>query len=91
MGEIAPANTLLFVNGFGGTPLPELYLAYGIARRFLEARNVPVQRSLVGTYVTSLDMAGCSLTLLWLDDTLQPLHDAPASTPAFTRIGASYA
>jgi dihydroxyacetone kinase-like protein len=76
----APMNPLLFVNGFGGTPLPELYLAYGIARRYFEARHISVQRSLVGTYVTSLDMAGLSVTLAMLTDAEIALWDAPVST-----------
>ena len=86
MGEVAPANALLFVNGFGGTPSPELYLAYGIARRFLESRGIPVSRSLVGTYVTSLDMAGLSVTLAMLTDAETALWDAPVSTAALNRL-----
>lgn len=85
MGKVAPANALLFVNGFGGTPSPELYLAYGIARRFFEGHGVPVVRSLVGTYVTSLDMAGLSVTLAMLSDAELGLWDAPATTAAFSR------
>jgi dihydroxyacetone kinase-like protein len=85
MGKVAPANALLFVNGFGGTPSPELYLAYGIARRFFEAHGVAVVRSLVGTYVTSLDMAGLSVTLAMLSDAELGLWDAPVATAALSR------
>jgi len=73
---------LLFVNGFGGTPLVELYLVYHAARRQLKKRGLKVARSLVGSYVTSLDMAGCSLTLSALDDRLAELWDAPVRTAA---------
>lgn len=86
MGEVAPANALLFVNGFGGTPLPELYLAYGIARRLFESRGIGMQRSLVGTYVTSLDMAGLSVTLAMLTEAERTLWDAPVSTAALNRL-----
>jgi dihydroxyacetone kinase-like protein len=66
----------------GATPLLELYLMYGEVAALLERAGVRVERSLVGSYVTSLDMAGCSLTLLALDDELRRLWDAPVSTPA---------
>jgi dihydroxyacetone kinase-like protein len=73
---------LLLVNGFGGTPLMELYLMYQAARRQCAARGLEVVRSLVGNYTTSLEMAGASLTLLELDDELTALWDAPVHTPA---------
>jgi dihydroxyacetone kinase-like protein len=75
-------NTLLFVNGMGGTPLIELYLAYGAARQQLEDRGITVTRSLVGNYITSLEMQGMSITLLKLDDEFTTLWDAPVHTPA---------
>jgi phosphoenolpyruvate---glycerone phosphotransferase subunit DhaK len=78
-------GVLAFVNGMGGTPLVELYLMYGEVARLLEKAGVTVQRSLVGSYITSLDMAGCSLTLLKLDEELRRLWDAPVSTPALRR------
>lgn len=78
----AGARCLLFVNGFGGTPSGELHLVYAAARRRLEAEGLEVARSLVGTYVTSLEMAGCSLTVAVLDDELAELWDAPVRTPA---------
>lgn len=78
----AGARVLLFVNGFGGTPALELYLMYENARAFVEARGLAIARSLVGSYVTSLDMAGCSITLTILNDDLIDLWDAPVQTPA---------
>jgi phosphoenolpyruvate---glycerone phosphotransferase subunit DhaK len=74
-------EVLLFVNGFGGTPLMELYVMYHAARARLEARGLSVVRSLVGNYVTSLDMAGCSLTVSALDREMVALWDAPVYTP----------
>jgi dihydroxyacetone kinase-like protein len=73
---------LLFVNGFGATPLMELYLMYHAAARLCADRGLAIARSLVGNYTTSLDMAGCSLTLTRLDDQLVELWDAPVHTPA---------
>ena len=82
LGVDAGAELLLLVNGFGGTPLLELYLMYDAARRRLEERGLSVARSLVGNFVTSLDMAGCSLTATVLDAELSALWDAPVHTPA---------
>jgi dihydroxyacetone kinase-like protein len=76
-GDVAGRQALLFVNGFGGTPSLELYLVYNSARRLLEARGIEIVRSLVGPYVTSLDMAGCSLTVSLLDTTMLGFWDAP--------------
>ena len=75
-------SVLLFVNGMGGTPQSELYVVYRQARRLLEARGVTVARSLVGSYVTSLEMQGASVTVLRLDDELTDLWDAPVRTAA---------
>jgi phosphoenolpyruvate---glycerone phosphotransferase subunit DhaK len=80
LGQVSKGNALLFVNGFGGTPSMELYLMYNSARRRLEKHGVIVVRSLVGSYVTSLDMAGCSITLSMLDDETARLWDAPVHT-----------
>jgi phosphoenolpyruvate---glycerone phosphotransferase subunit DhaK len=74
-------RVLLFVNGFGATPLMELYLMYHAAARLCATRGLHIARSLVGNYTTSLDMAGCSLTLTRLDDQLIELWDAPVHTP----------
>jgi dihydroxyacetone kinase-like protein len=73
---------LLHVNGFGATPLLELHLVYDLAAQYWEKRGVNICRSLVGNYTTSLDMAGCSLTLTLLDDELIRLWDAPVHTAA---------
>ncbi|MBZ9881659.1 dihydroxyacetone kinase subunit DhaK [Mesorhizobium sp. CA10] len=82
LGDRAKGPALLFVNGFGGTPSMELYLMYNSARRVFERQGVTVVRSLVGSYVTSLDMAGCSITLTMLDDETSALWDAPVHTAA---------
>jgi dihydroxyacetone kinase-like protein len=79
-GDRATGDILLLVNGFGATPAMELYLVFNTARRLLEARGLRVARSLVGNYVTSLDMAGCSITVTLLDDALARLWDAPVRT-----------
>ncbi len=73
---------LALVNGMGGTPLLELYGFTCEVHRALAERDVPVVRTLVGNYVTSLDMAGCSLTLCRADEEFVRLWDAPVSTPA---------
>ncbi|WP_371680080.1 dihydroxyacetone kinase subunit DhaK [Streptomyces sp. NBC_01276] len=78
----ADAPVLALVNGMGATPLLELYGFHAEVARVLEARGVPVARSLVGNYVTSLDMAGCSVTLCRADDELLRLWDAPVQTAA---------
>jgi phosphoenolpyruvate---glycerone phosphotransferase subunit DhaK len=81
LGPKSGERVLLFVNGFGATPLMELYLMYHAAARLCADRGLSVARSLVGNYTTSLDMAGCSLTLTRLDDQLIELWDAPVHTP----------
>jgi dihydroxyacetone kinase-like protein len=81
-GAVAGKRALLFVNGFGGTPLMELYLMYKSARAVFEGKHIEITRSLVGNYVTSLDMAGCSVTLSLLDNELAALWDAPVHTAA---------
>jgi phosphoenolpyruvate---glycerone phosphotransferase subunit DhaK len=75
-------DVLLFVNGMGGTPLLELYIAYRHAERLLAERDIRVSRRLVGNYITSLEMQGMSVTLLRLDDEMRDLWDAPVHTPA---------
>ena len=73
---------IAFVNGLGGTPLIELYVMFNEVNAILAGRGVVVARSLVGSYITSLDMAGASITLLKTDDELLSLWDAPVNTPA---------
>jgi dihydroxyacetone kinase-like protein len=75
-------QVLAFVNGMGGTPLLELFIVYRDLHRFLEERGITITRRLIGNYITSLEMAGCSITLLKLDDELTRLWDAPVDTPA---------
>ena len=75
-------GVIAFVNGMGGTPLLELYLMYNEVVAILDDAGVRVARSLVGPYITSLDMAGCSVTLLAADNELLDLWDAPVRTPA---------
>jgi dihydroxyacetone kinase-like protein len=75
-------NVLMFINGLGGTPLIELYIVYRKAREIAEKAGLKITRNLVGSYITSLEMAGTSITLLKLDDQLTQLWDAPVHTPA---------
>ena len=75
-------RVLAFVNGLGGTPLIELYVVYRKLAAILDGRGITIARNLVGSYITSLDMAGCSITLLRLDDELIRLWDAPVHTAA---------
>jgi phosphoenolpyruvate---glycerone phosphotransferase subunit DhaK len=78
-------RTLLFVNGMGGTPLLELYIVFRRAAEVLREREITVERSLVGDWITSLEMAGTSITLLRLDDEMIELWDAPVLTPALRK------
>ncbi len=73
---------LAFVNGMGGTPLIELYIVYNELNKFLQERGIKITRNLIGNYITSLEMAGCSITLVRLDDELTRLWDAPVDTIA---------
>jgi phosphoenolpyruvate---glycerone phosphotransferase subunit DhaK len=85
LGDLKPAKgakVLAFVNGLGGTPAIELYVAYAELTKQLERYGVTAARSLVGNYITSLEMAGISITLLELDDELTALWDEPVHTPA---------
>jgi dihydroxyacetone kinase-like protein len=75
-------RVLLFVNGMGGTPLIELYVAYRRAAEVLADRDIRIERSLVGNYITSLEMQGFSITALRLDDEMIELWDAPVHTAA---------
>jgi dihydroxyacetone kinase-like protein len=75
-------GVICFVNGMGGTPLLELYLMYAEVKDLLDKAGVSVARSLVGPYITSLEMAGCSVTLLKADEEMLRLWDAPVRTPA---------
>ncbi|MGH7911766.1 MAG: dihydroxyacetone kinase subunit DhaK [Candidatus Dormibacteraceae bacterium] len=74
-------NVVCFVNGMGGTPLVELYIVMRRAAEVLSEHGLKLERTLVGNYITSLDMAGCSITLLRADDDMLRLWDAPVVTP----------
>ncbi len=82
LGNPGAGEVLLLVNGFGGTPMLELYLMYNAARRLIEKRGLRIARSLVGSFVTSLEMAGCSLTVSLLDPEMIALWDHPIHTAA---------
>jgi phosphoenolpyruvate---glycerone phosphotransferase subunit DhaK len=75
-------RVLAFVNGMGGSPLIELYLMYGEVAKLLEGHGLQIERNLVGNYITSLEMQGCSITLVRLDDEMVRYWDAPVDTPA---------
>ena len=78
--DFAGSETIVMVNGMGATPLMELYLMYGEVKSLLDAAGVTVVRNLVGNYITSLDMAGCSVTVVKADAELLALWDAPVKT-----------
>lgn len=78
--DFTGAQTIVMLNGMGGSPLIELYLMYGEVKKLLDAAGITVARNLVGNYITSLDMAGCSVTLLRADDEMLKLWDAPVNT-----------
>ncbi|MCQ1946418.1 dihydroxyacetone kinase subunit DhaK [Arthrobacter sp. zg-Y1116] len=82
LGVASGERVLLFVNGMGGTPLSELYIVYRRAAQILADRGARVERSLVGNYITALEMQGASVTVLRLDDELTELWDSPVNTPA---------
>ena len=75
-------RVLAFVNGLGGTPLIELYIIASELAKILRGKNITIARSLIGNYITSLEMAGTSITLLRLDDEMVRYWDAPVHTPA---------
>ncbi|MFZ5974959.1 MAG: dihydroxyacetone kinase subunit DhaK [Bacillota bacterium] len=76
----------VMINGLGGTPLMELYIANNEVRKILDARGITVAKTLVGNFMTSIEMAGFSVTILKLDDELKELLNAPADTPAFKQV-----
>lgn len=79
---VAGEKVLLFVNGMGGTPASELYIVFRHAAKLLADAGLVVERSLVGNYITALEMQGCSISVLRLDDEMTSLWDAPVNTPA---------
>ena len=82
----AGSEVAVLVNGSGATPLMELYILYDEVEKLLRAQDVTIYRAFVGEYMTSLEMAGASLSVLRLDDELRELLDAPANTPAFKQL-----
>jgi dihydroxyacetone kinase-like protein len=74
-------RVLAFMNGMGGTPLIELYVMYGEVARLAQEAGLTIERNLIGNYITSLEMQGCSITLLKLDDEMLRYWDAPVNTP----------
>lgn len=76
----------VLVNGLGATPLEELYIIYRKVHQILSSRQVKVHRPYIGEFATSLEMAGCSITLFKLDQELKLLLDAPASSPFFLQV-----
>ena len=74
-------RVLAFMNGMGGTPLIELYVMYGEVARLAQEHGLTIERNLIGNYITSLEMQGCSITLLKLDDEMLRYWDAPVNTP----------
>lgn len=77
-------RVLAFVNNMGGTPISEIYIIYKRLAEICEQRGLKIVRNLIGTYMTSLEMQGCSITLLKMDDEMVRLWDEPVSTPALT-------
>jgi phosphoenolpyruvate---glycerone phosphotransferase subunit DhaK len=75
-------KVLAFVNGMGGTPLLELYVVYAEVAKIAQERGLTIERNLIGNYITSLEMQGCSITLVKLDDDMARYWDAPVDTPA---------
>lgn len=85
LSDLKPANNseaLLIINGFGATPLMELYLLYNTAAKLFIKHDIRISRSLVGNYTTALDMAGASITLCLLDDEIKQHWDSPVQTAA---------
>lgn len=78
-------SVLAFVDGLGGTPLIELYLAYDELDNICRGKGIRIERNLVGSYMTSLEMAGCAITLLKLNEDLVELWDAPVLTPSLRK------
>jgi dihydroxyacetone kinase-like protein len=75
-------KVLAFVNGMGGTPLLELYVVYAEVAKIAQEHGLSIERNLIGNYITSLEMQGCSITLVKLDDDMVRYWDAPVNTPA---------
>lgn len=83
VGGISGSEVAVMVNGLGATPLMELFILNGEVHKYLEKEGIKVYKTFVGNYMTALEMAGCSITLLRLDEELKQLLDAPVDAPAF--------
>lgn len=83
--DYAGHEVVVMVNGMGATPLMELYIINNFVQDYMSGKGVKVYDTMVGNFMTSIEMAGFSLTLLRLDDELKKLYDAPADTPALKR------
>ncbi|MBR0172467.1 MAG: dihydroxyacetone kinase subunit DhaK [Lachnospiraceae bacterium] len=81
--DFTGSEVAVMVNGLGGTPLMELYILYNEVEQILRSKDIRIHRVFVGNYMTSLEMAGSSVTLLKLDDELKHYLDAPSDAPAF--------
>ncbi|MFZ4814540.1 MAG: dihydroxyacetone kinase subunit DhaK [Phototrophicaceae bacterium] len=79
------SRAVVMLNGLGATKYEELFVLYGDIHKQLQTAGIEVCETLIDEFATSLDMKGCSLTLLWVDDDLKALYDAPASTPVYTK------
>ena len=86
MPELANSDAAILVNGLGATPLAELFIVFRAAHAMLAGRGVTIRHSYVGNYATSLDMTGCSISLLRLNERLEHWMAAPAQTPALIQI-----
>ncbi len=82
--DYSNSEVAVLVNGLGSTPLMELYILNYEVAKLLKEKNITIHRTFVGNYMTSLEMSGCSISLLKLDDELKGLLDAPCQTPALT-------
>lgn len=82
--DFSGSEVALLVNGLGATPLMELYILNNEIEKILTAKGISIQKTFVGNYMTALEMSGCSVTLMKLDDELKQLLDAPCDTPALT-------
>jgi dihydroxyacetone kinase-like protein len=80
--DFGGSEVAVMINGLGGTPLMELYIMYNEVEKFLNEKGIKIYRSFVGNYTTSLEMAGCSVTLLKLDDELKGYLDYKCDTTA---------
>jgi dihydroxyacetone kinase len=82
----AGSRAAVMVNGLGATHYEEMFVLFASVNRRLRAAGLDLYDPLIGEFATSLDMEGCSISIMWLDDDLQALFDAPCSSPSFTKV-----